>query len=108
MWGKRPKPYRRLSKRQTLGLLADLMAQAEEEQKQQGTGEPETALPYYQGAALPVPPPYRPGLRVADVAVDNSTGPDPDAGEPGPETQAPLQQDLPAQRQGDSSRHGSF
>jgi hypothetical protein len=108
MWGKRPRPNRRLSKRETLGLLADLMAQAEEEEKQQGPGEPEAPPPYHQGAPLPVPPPYRPGLRVADVAVDN-TGPDPAApDEPGPEPQVPLQQDLPAQRHGDSSRHGSF
>jgi hypothetical protein len=100
---KRPK---RLSKRETLGLLADLMAQAEEEEE---GGEPETAPPYYQGAALPIPPPARPGLRIADVPVDNSTGPDPSAAaDDEPESQTPLQQDLPAQRRGENSHHGSF
>jgi hypothetical protein len=103
MWGKRPKRNKRLSKRETLGLLADLMAQAEEEQG----GEPETVLPYYQGAALPIPPARR-GLRIVDVPVDNSAGPEPSDAADEPEPQTPVQRELPAQRRGESSRHGSF
>jgi hypothetical protein len=108
MRGKRPKLNKRLSKRQTLGLLADLMEQAEREQREAG-GEPEEANPYHEGPPLAVPPPNRPGLRVADVPVDNSAAPEPAAADdPDLEPQAPLQQELPAQRQGDSSRHRSF
>jgi hypothetical protein len=111
MWGKRPK---RLSKRETLGLLADLMAKAEEEQ---GI-DPEAELPYYQGAALPIPRPGRPSLRIVGVSVDNSTSPEP----PSPRTAADNTAadgtaaddtaaddvELPAQRSGESSHHGSF
>jgi hypothetical protein len=106
MRGKRPKLNKRLSKRQTLGLLADLMEQAEQEQQEAGV-EPEEANPYYEGP-LPVPPPTRPGLRVVDVPVDNSAGPEPAADDPDREPQAPVQQELPAQRQGENSRHRSF
>jgi hypothetical protein len=100
-WGKRKKRGTQLQRQLALGRLEEAMGQVQQPEQEEG----EPPVPY-RGA---VPLPYRPGLRVADVAVDNSSGPDPAAaGEPSAEPQAPLQQDLPAQRQGDSSRHGSF
>ena len=53
MWGKRQKGYVRLSRRRALGLLAEMMARAEE---QQVDGEPD-AVPYPVGNP---PQPYRP------------------------------------------------
>jgi hypothetical protein len=101
---KRPKPGKRLSKRETLGLLARLMEEAERAEQQQDQAEPE-AVPYPEGTAVPVVPPRRPGLRPADVPVDNSAGPDPAAGD---EDAKSLPQELPAQRAGESTRHGTF
>jgi hypothetical protein len=101
---KRPKPGRRLSKRETLGQLARLMEEAEQaEQQQEEAGQPET-VPYpLADPPAPVAPPRRPGLTAADVPVDNSGGPEPVA-----EDAQPLQQELPAQRAGESTHHGTF
>jgi hypothetical protein len=103
MWGKRQKPYVRLSRRRALGLIADLMAQAEEEQ--QVDGEPEAAVPYPAGNPAPAVPPAREGLLAADVPVDNSTGPEPADTDENP---APQRRHLPTQRKGDGARHDTF
>ncbi len=99
MWGKRRKRGARLPRQLALGLLEDAMARAEE-QRDQEAPEP---VPY---ANAPVVPPSRNGLAAKDVPVDNSAGPAPVAAEEGEPGAA--QQDLPAQRTGDSTRHRSF
>jgi hypothetical protein len=104
MWGKRKKRCSQLQRQLALGRLEEAMGWLQQEEGP----EPETALPYYQGAPLPIPPPGRPGLGIADVPVDNSTGPDPSAAADEPESATPVQQELPAQRRGQSSNHGSF
>lgn len=101
MWGKRQKGYVRLSRRRALGLLAEMMARAEE---QQVDGEPD-AVPYPVGNLAPAVPPAREGLLAADVAVDNTAGPEPMSADENP---SPQQRHLPAQRTGDTARHGTF
>jgi hypothetical protein len=93
MWGKRQKLYVRLSRRRALGLLAEMMARAEEDHVD---GEPE-AVPYPVGNPAPAVPPAREGLLAADVPVDNSAGPEPVSADENPSTQ---QRHLPAQRTG--------
>jgi hypothetical protein len=101
MWGKRQKRYVRLSRRRALGLLAEMMARAEERQVDR---EPE-AVPYPVGNPAPAVPPVREGLLAADVPVDNSAGPEPaDTGE----NPAPQERHLPSQRKGDGARHDTF
>ena len=98
MWGKR---QNRLSKRRALGLLAEMMARAEE---QEADREPE-AVPYPAGNPTPAVPPAREGLLAADIPVDNSARPEPVATDENP---VPQQQHLPTQRTGDSARHSTF
>ena len=96
MWGRRRKRGTRLSRLLALGRLEEAMARAEQQQEE---SEPE-ALPYPPaGNQAPVVPPPRPGHFAQDVPVDNSAGP---AGAP------QHHQDLPVQRNRDSTRHGSF
>ena len=99
MWGRRRRRRARLPRQLALGRLEDAMARAE----QQEAGEPETVP--YPPASHPAPdvPPARPGLRAEDVPVDNSACP------PAEDAAAPQQhQELPGQRTGDNTRHGSF
>jgi hypothetical protein len=96
MWGRRHKRGTRLSRLLALGRLEDAMARAE--QQQEG-GEPETASYPRPSNPAPAVPAARTGLRAQDVPVDNSAGP---AGAP------QHHQDLPVQRNRDSTRHGSF
>jgi hypothetical protein len=102
MWGRRQKRKVRLSRRRTLGLLAEMMGRAEE---QEADGKPEAAVPYPAENPTAAVPPAREGLRTADVPLDNSAAPEPVAADENP---APQQQDLPAQRTGHSTRHGTF
>jgi hypothetical protein len=101
MWGKRQKRYVRLSRRRALGLLAEMMARAEERQVDR---EPE-AVPYPVGNPAPAVPPVREGLLAADVPVDNSAEPEPVSANENP---SPQQPQLPTQRTRDSARHGTF
>lgn len=100
-WGKRRKRGSQLSRQLALGLLEDAMAQAEQ---QEAEGEP---VPYPPaGHPPPSVPAARPGLGAADVPVDNSAGAAPaPAGE---DDAPPGQRELPAQRAGENTRHGSF
>lgn len=98
MWRKRQKRYVRLSRRRALGLLAELMAQAEQ---QQAGGEPET-VPYPADKPAPAVLPARAGLLAADVPVDNSAGPEPAAAGDNP---SPQRWHLPTQRTGDRAHH---
>ena len=114
MWGRRRKrggrhPGKQLSRQLSLGLLEDAMARAE----QQDEAEPEP-VPYPQ-AGRPAPaaaggrrssalPPARPGLQDEDVPVDNSADPGTASQDEPPQPH----QGLPAQRNKDSTRHGSF
>ena len=99
MWGKRRKRRPQLPRQLAHALLEDAMGRVE-----QPEGEHvEPSVTTYPGA---VPqPPARPDLRTADVPVDNSAGLEPltVAGE-----SAPPLCELPAQRSGDSTRHGTF
>jgi len=98
MRGKRKRGCGRLPRQLALGLLEDAMGRVQQQGSESEEGEP--AVPHYPGA---VPPPAAPpGLRTADVPVDNSTGPEP----ADPET--PLLGDLPRSRTRDRSRHGTF
>jgi hypothetical protein len=102
MWGRRRKRGSRLSRQLALALLDDAMARAEQQQE---TGEPES-VPYPR-ASNPSPdiPAARTGLRAQDVPVDNSAGAGP---QPAGEDPTPQHQELPAQRTGENTRHGSF
>jgi hypothetical protein len=105
MWGKRRKRGTQLSRQLALGRLEEAMAQVQLPQEEEGEGEP--AVPYPGAVPAPSAPPDPAGLRPTDVPVDNSAGPDPAAAAE-PEPHAPLQQELPAQRRGESSHRGSF
>lgn len=98
--GKHQIRYVRLSRRRALGLLAEMMARAEEEQVD---GKPEV-VPYPVANPVPAVPPAREGLLAADVPVDNSAGPEPVAADENP---SPQQRQLPTQRAGDSARHST-
>jgi hypothetical protein len=102
MWGRRRKRGSQLSRQLALGLLEDAMARAEQQQE---AGEPES-VPYPR-ASNPPPdiPAARTGLRAQDVPVDNSAGAAP---EPAGEDPGPQHQELPTQRTGENTRHGSF
>ena len=102
MWGKRRKRCARLPRQLALGRLEDAMARAEQQRK---AGQPE-AVPYPR-ASTPAPAVSAPrsGLLPADVPVDNSAGPE---SSPAGQDPAPRQRELPAQRTGESTRHGSF
>jgi hypothetical protein len=95
MWGRRRKRGTQLERLLALGRLEEAMARAEEQE-----AEPEV-LPYPEGAPA-VPPDRASGLSCSGVPVDNSAGPAAD------EKPSPQVQDLPAQRTGDSERHGTF
>jgi len=97
MWGRRRKRGTQLHRQLGLGLLEDAMARAEQGPEE---GEPEPVL--YPGRAPAVPPDRAAGLSCSGVPVDNSAGPAAD------EKSAPQVRDLPAQRTGDSERHGTF
>jgi hypothetical protein len=106
MWGKRKKRSARLSRQLALGLLEDAMGRVQQEQEE----EDEPSATRYPGAA-PAPsrgptPPDRAGPHPADVPVDNSAGPEPPPA--GDEPPPPLQQQLPAQRTGQCTHHGTF
>ena len=97
MWGKRRKRGTQLSRLLALGRLEEAMAQAGQQED-----EPETVQ--YPDRVPPAAARPDPGsLRAAGVPVDNSAGPEPQR-----EDAQPLQQELPAQRAGDSARHGTF
>ena len=98
MWGKRQQPYVRLSRRRSLGLLAEMMARAEE---QQVDGEPE-AVPYPAGNHTPAVPRARESLLAADAPVDNTAGPEPVSVDEDP---SPHQRHLPAQLTGHTACH---
>ena len=95
MWGKRKRGCGRLPRQLALGLLEDAMGRVQQQESEEG----EPAVPHYPGT---VPPPEPPGLRAADVPVDNSAGPEP----ADPET--PLLRDLPGSRTRERSHHGTF
>jgi hypothetical protein len=100
MWGRRRKRGTRLSRLLALGRLEEAMARAERQQRE---GEPE-ALPYPPaGHPAPDGPAARPGHFAQDVPVDNCAGPAAE-GDAAPQHH----QELPVQRTGDSTRHGSF
>ena len=102
MWGKRRKRCARLPRQLALGRLEDAMARVEQQQK---ADEPEP-VPYPRASTpAPAAPAPRPGLLSADVPVDNSAGPE---SSPAGQDPAPRQREVPAQRTGDSTRHGSF
>jgi hypothetical protein len=102
MWGRRRKRGSQLSRQLALGLLEDAMARAEQQQE---AGEPES-VPYPR-ASNPPPdiPAARTGLRAEDVPVDNSAGAVPQSAGEDP---GPRHQELPTQRTGENTRHGSF
>jgi hypothetical protein len=106
MWGRRRKRGTRLQRQLALGRLEEAIAQAEQpqegnaEQSQEGNEEA-AAVPYPEGAPA-VPSDRAAGLSCSGVPVDNSAGPAAD------EKTAPQVRDLPAQRTGDSERHGTF
>ena len=102
MWGRRRKRGSQLSRQLALGLLEDAMARAEQQQE---AGEPES-VPYPR-ASNPPPdmPSARTRLRAEDVPVDNSAGAAP---QPAGEDPGPQHQELPTQRTGENTRHGSF
>lgn len=81
------------------------MGRVQQQEEESEEGEP--AVPHYPGPPQfpgppPAAPPEPPGLRAADVPVDNSAGPEP----ADPET--PLLRNLPRSRTRDRSRHGTF
>ena len=97
MRGKRKRGRGRLPRQLALGLLEDAMGRVQQQESESEEGEP--AVPHYPGT---VPPPEPPGLRAADVPVDNSAGPEP------AEPETPRLGDLPRSRTRDRSRHGTF
>jgi hypothetical protein len=102
MWGRRRKRGSQLSRQLALGLLEDAMARAEQQQE---AGEPES-VPYPRASSPPPDiPAARAGLRAEDVPVDNSAGAAP---QPAGEDPGPQHQELPTQRTGENTRHGSF
>lgn len=105
MWGKRKKRRTRLERQLALGELEDAMGRVQQQQQEEEEHEAESSPPYPGGVPPPSVPPARSGLRPTDVPVDNSAGPEP----PGvTEPQPPPQQELPAQRKGEGSRHDSL
>jgi hypothetical protein len=103
MWGKRKRRCAQLPRQLSHALLEDAMGRVQQQQETE-EGEPD-ALPYPGAVPPSAAPPDPPDLRTADVPVDNSAGPEPPAA---PGGRAPRQRELPAQRTGDSSRHGTF
>jgi len=106
MWGKRKRRCAHLPRQLALGLLEDAMGRVQQQEDEEG--EPDE-LPY-PGAVPPPPaaPSDPPGLRTADVPVDNSAGPEPSAAADDPDPGTPRQRGLPAERTGENSRHGTF
>jgi hypothetical protein len=100
MWGRRRKRGKRLERQLALGRLEEAIARAE--QPPEGEGEPEAAAVPYPEEAPAGPPDRAAGLSCSGVPVDNSAEPAAD------EKPAPQVRDLPAQRTGDSERHGTF
>jgi hypothetical protein len=106
MWGKRKKRRTRLERQLALGALEDAMGRVQQQQQEEEEEqEAESSVPYPGGVPPPSVPPARSGLRATDVPVDNCAGPEPSAVT---EPQPPPQQELPAQRKGEGSRHDSF
>jgi|HubBroStandDraft_3_1064219.scaffolds.fasta_scaffold206897_1 hypothetical protein len=110
MWGKRKKRRTRLERQLALGELEDAMGRVQQQQQEEEEHEAESSPPYPGGMPPPSVPPARSGLRATDVPVDNSAGPEPAGPDPSgaAEPQPPPQQELPAQRKGEGSRHDSF
>jgi hypothetical protein len=102
MWGRRRKRGTRLQRQLALGRLEEAMAQAEQPQEGNQEGNEEAEAVPYPGRAPAVPRDRAAGLSCSGVPVDNSARP---AAE---EKSAPQVRDLPAQRTGDSERHGTF
>jgi hypothetical protein len=103
MWGKRKRRGNQRQRQLALARLEEAMGRVQEEEQD------ESSVPYPGAVPSSPVPPTRSGLRPSDVPVDNSAGREPaSADDPEPEPQAPAQQDLPAQRQGESSRRRSF
>ena len=97
MWGRRKKRCSQLSRQLALGALEDAMGRVQQ------PPEPEAGEPMYPGSvAAPAVPPAQADLGAADVPVDNTAAPDP------PDPPDPLPRALPAQRTGESTRHGTF
>ena len=103
MWGKRKKRRGQLPRQLALGLLEDAMGRVQQPQEPQEPEDSEPTTTTYSGPVpAPAAPPAHADLQAADVPVDNSAGPrpaDPPAPPPG---------ELPAQRTGESTRHGTF
>ena len=109
MWGRRGRRYAPRSKRVTLGLLAEAMARAEQQEQEQVARADERERGPEPVPYSPVGRPAVPAARAdvaADVPVDNSAGPEPSTDD----DSASPQRELPAQRSGKSksTRHGSF
>jgi len=102
MWGKRKKRRGQLPRQLALGLLEDAMGRVQQPQEPEGS---ESAIATYPGSVpAQAAPPAHADLRAADVPVDNCAGPRPaDPADP----PAPPQGELPAQRTGESTRHGT-
>ena len=99
MWGRRKGRCTQLSRQLALGLLEDAMGQVQQPREPEPS---EPGVPYPGPGPAPAAPPVPAGLRAADVPVENSTGPRP------ADTPAPPQGELPAERTGESTHHGTF
>jgi hypothetical protein len=109
MWGKRKKRRTQLERQLALAALEDAMGRVQQQQQHEEEQQAESSVPYPGGVPPPSVPSARSGLRATDVPVDNSAGPEPSAtAGPEPQPPPPPQQELPAQRKGESSRHDSF
>ena len=98
-WGKRKKRRGQLPRQLALGLLEDAMGRVQQPQPE----ESEPTIATYPGSVpAQAAPAAHADLRAADVPVDNSAGPRP------ADTPAPPQGELPAQRTGKSTRHGTL
>ena len=105
MWGRRKKRRAQLPRQLALGLLEDAMGRVQQPQEQGGD---EPTVPYPGAAPPPAAPPDPPGLRAADVRVDNSAGPEPSPADDDPDPDTPPQCQLSARCTGESTRHGTF
>jgi hypothetical protein len=100
MWGKRKKRRGQLPRQLALGRLEAAMGRVQQPREPEDS-EP-TIAAYPGSVPAPAAPPARADLRAADVPVDNSAGPRP------AEPPVPPQGEVPAQRTGESTRHGTL
>jgi|SRR6516225_2108705 hypothetical protein len=102
MWGKRRKRRPQLPRQLAHALLVDAMGRVEQREGE----HVEPSVTTYPGAVpQPTASPGPPDLRAADVPVDNSAGLEPLTAA---DESAPPPCELPAQRSGDSTSHGTF